>query len=172
MRLQEHPDEQQLEPGSEEFSLGQAEHFAVLAAPQHECPPATFDTDAQQEVEPSATGTWLIRGQKWRISPVEQRHATWGVPLQSVSGTIARINSCRRTAISDRLFHQKHEHHRGDITALSAKPLELNHEFLERCDRESFRSDSFRSSTGVSATLPKSSGDSTSGQSESAGLLR
>ena len=34
MRLQAHPNEQQLEPESQEGAFGQAEHFADLLVPQ------------------------------------------------------------------------------------------------------------------------------------------
>jgi hypothetical protein len=138
MRLQVHPDEQQVEPDSREVSLGHAEHFAAFAVPQHVCPPAAFE--AQHEPEASANCAWFSFEQKSRISPVEQRQAIWGVPLHSVSGTIARIISCRRTVISDRLLHQKPRTPQGYSTSLSAKPLALNHEFSEGCGHKPFDS--------------------------------
>ena len=46
----------------------------------------------------------LSREQKKRISPLEQRHAKCGIPLQAVSGTNARITSCLRKPISNRRY--------------------------------------------------------------------
>lgn len=79
----------------------------LVTAPQH-APAPWLQQDLRSghlDKLPQDEFCWLScpvnRGQKRRISPVEHRQAKSGVPLQAVSGTNARIRSCRRIAMSN-----------------------------------------------------------------------